>query len=185
MIDLRTSVLPQNWPGPPTAASTFDVLFSPSGIVTGPLAAAGRVHFVLADVADTAGSALMALATPAYNRFQLNAPWLPSTNYAVGNVVVPTPSSFIGYRCTVAGKSAATAPVQFSTPTPNQTFGDGGVTWQSFVKKSNLIMSLATATGRVTTHPVDVSTTLNFQYQGAPITGYDSFRFAEIGGVTQ
>jgi hypothetical protein len=35
VIDLRTSVLPQNWPGPPTAASTFDVLFSPAGTVIG------------------------------------------------------------------------------------------------------------------------------------------------------
>jgi prepilin-type N-terminal cleavage/methylation domain-containing protein len=188
VIDLRTSVLPQNWPGPPTAASTFDVLFSPAGTVIGPVAAAGRVHFVLADVADTGGSALTnALATPAYNRFQLNAPWLPGTQYAVGNVVVPTPSSFVGYRCTVAGISAASPPAQFATPTPNQTFTDNSVTWQSFVKKSNLIMSLATSTGRVTTHPVDVATTLNFQYGTPPvaITGYDSFRFAEIGEVTQ
>jgi prepilin-type N-terminal cleavage/methylation domain-containing protein len=189
VIDLRTSVLPQNWPGPPTAASTFDVLFSPSGTVIGPLAAAGRLHLVLADVADTAGSALTsALATPAYNRYQLNAPWLPGTQYAPGNIVVPTPSSFIAYRCTTGGTSAASAPTQFATPTPNQTFTDGGVTWQSFVKKSNLIMSLATATGRVTTHPVDVSTPAPpFQY-GTPavtITGYDSFRFAETGEVTQ
>jgi type II secretory pathway pseudopilin PulG len=188
VIDLRTSVLPQNWPGPPTAASTFDVLFSPAGTVIGPTAAAGRIHFVLSDVADTAGSALMsALATPAYNRFQLNAPWLPNTQYAVGNVVVPTPLSSIAYRCTAPGTSGASAPAQFSTPTPNQTFTDSSVTWQSFVKKSNLIMSLATATGRVTTHPVDISTTLNFQYGTPPvaITGYDSFRLAEIGEVTQ
>jgi hypothetical protein len=130
---------------------------------------------------------MSALATPAYNRFQLNAPWLPGTRYVQGNVVVPTPLSFIAYRCTAPGTSGASAPAQFSTPTPNQTFTDNSVTWQSFVKKSNLIMSLATATGRVTTHPVDVSTTLNFQYGTPPvaITGYDSFRFAEIGEVTQ
>ena len=56
------------------------------------------------------------------------------------------------------------------------TVTDNTVVWQSFIKKANLIVS-ATATGRVTTSPVDVSDTLS--------PGYDSFRYAEIGEVTQ
>jgi hypothetical protein len=60
---------------------------------------------------------------------------------------------------------------------------DNQVTWQSFVKKANLIVSLATATGRVTTHPVDVSP--NDILTSGTVSGYDSFKFAEIGEVTQ
>jgi hypothetical protein len=186
VIDLRTSVLPAGWTFPPTPSSTYDVLFSPAGTVIGPVAASGRVHFVLSDVAVTAGETLInSLATPTYSRLQLNAPWLPSTQFAVGNVVVPTPLSSIAYRCTVPGTSAAAPPAQFITPTPNQTFTDNGVTWQSFVKKADLIVSLATATGRVTVHPVDMSTPLTVSSAFGNVTGYDSFRLAEIGEVTQ
>jgi prepilin-type N-terminal cleavage/methylation domain-containing protein len=150
-IDLRTSVLPTTWQLPPTANSTFDILFSPAGSIVGPVAASGRVHLVLADISDTATEVLTSGLS---NRFQLNAPWQPSTPYVVGNVVVPNPSSFIGLRCTVAGTSGAAA-AQPAWPTqPNQTVTDGSVTWQSFVKKANTIISVATATGRVTTHPV-------------------------------
>jgi type II secretory pathway pseudopilin PulG len=192
VIDLRTSVIPASWPGPPSAGSTFDVLFSPAGTVFGPVASSGRLHFVLADIADTTGEVLTsALATPAYNRFQINAPWLPTTQYVQGNVIVPTPSSYIAFRCLAGGTTGAlaTQPAWPTQPnaTVNDTGGSGTIVWQSFVKKANLIMSLATSTGRVTTHPVDVSTQLNIQYGTPPVvvTGYDSFRFAEIGEVTQ
>jgi hypothetical protein len=92
---------------------------------------------------------------------------------------VPFPSSFIAYRCTQGGTSGTTAPAQFNNPIANQTVTDNGVVWQSFVKKTNLIISVSTASGRVTTHPVDVSDALS------PGPGYDTFRFAEIGEVTQ
>jgi len=151
VIDLRTSVLPVSWPGPPSAGSTFDVLFSPNGTVTGPVASSGRVHFVLTDIADTAIGAPVSTLS---NRFQLNAPWQAGTSYLAGNVIVPAPSSSIGFRCITAGTSGAVA-AQPAWPTqPNQTVTDNGVVWQSFVKKANLILSLATATGRVSTHPV-------------------------------
>jgi prepilin-type N-terminal cleavage/methylation domain-containing protein len=188
-IDLRSSLLPSSWQFPPSASSTYDLLFSPGGTVVGPVASSGRIHFVLADIADTTGEALTsALATPTYNRFQLNGPWLPTTTYGPGNVIVPTPSSYIAFRCTAGGTTGALASQPSWPAQPNQTVTDsGGIVWQSFVKKANTIVSLATATGRVTTHPVDVSTQFNFQY-GTPavtVTGYDSFRFAEIGEVTQ
>jgi prepilin-type N-terminal cleavage/methylation domain-containing protein len=181
VIDLRTSILPKEWPAP-TASSTYDVLFSPAGTVTGPVASDGRIHFVLTDIADTTGDVqISSLTTPSLLRFQLNAPWQPSTAYMAGNVIVPTPSSFIGLRCTTAGTSGATAPSGGWPTQANQTVTDGTVTWQSFVKKANLIVSLATTTGRVTTHPVDVSTPLT----SGTVAGYDSFRLAEMGEVTQ
>jgi hypothetical protein len=64
---------------------------------------------------------------------------------------------------------------------------DNQVIWQSFVKKANLIVSLATATGRVTTHPVDLTTPLSVPAANTDPSdpGYDSFRFAEVGTVTQ
>jgi prepilin-type N-terminal cleavage/methylation domain-containing protein len=187
VIDLRTSIVPKEWPAP-TASSTFDVLFSPAGTVTGPVASDGRIHFVLADIADTTGAIQIgSLTTPSLLRFQLNAPWQATTAYQPGNVVVPTPSSFIAFRCTQVtgtggtGLSGGTAP---TWPTqPNQTVTDNQVTWQSFVKKANSIVSLATATGRVTTHPVDVSP--NDILTSGTVSGYDSFKFAEIGEVTQ
>ena len=85
---------------------------------------------------------------------------------------------FAARRPAVRGERAPAWPTQ-----PNQTLTDGGVTWQSFVKKANLIMSLATATGaspriRSTSRPA-TSDTLPTGH------GYDSFRFAEIGEVTQ
>jgi prepilin-type N-terminal cleavage/methylation domain-containing protein len=175
-IDLRTSVLPTNWAFPPSASSTFDVLFSPAGTVTGHLASSGRIHFVLADIADATSE--VAIGTLS-NRLQLNAPWQPGTAYVAGNVIVPTPSSFIAFRCTTAGTSGALA-AQPNWPTqPNQTVTDSSVVWQSFVKKANTIVSLATSTGRITTHPVDVQDVLSTGL------GYDTFRYAEIGEVTQ
>ncbi len=183
VIDLRTSIVPKEWPAP-TASSTFDVLFSPAGTVTGPVASDGRIHFVLADIADTTGAVQIgSLTTPSLLRFQLNAPWQATTAYLAGNVIVPNPSNFIAFRCTTAGTSGAAA-AQPTWPTqPNQTVTDGTVVWQSFIKKANLIVSLATATGRVTTHPVDVSP--NDTLTSGTVSGYDSFKFAEIGEVTQ
>ncbi len=185
VIDLNSSILPASWGAPGSFAGTLDVMFSPQGTVIGTPASDGRIHFVLADITDSTGVTPIA-NFPARSHLQLNSPWQPSTNYVVGNVVVPTPNNFIGFRCTTAGQSGATIPAQFATVGPNQTITDGGVQWLSFVRKNNLIVSLATASGRVTTHPVDVSTQLNPPVSPAGSSpGYDSFRFAEIGEVTQ
>lgn len=192
VIDLRTSVLPASWPAPPTAASNFDILFSPQGTVIGAPASDGRIHFVLADLADTTAQTLIPGLT---SRYQLNAPWQASTQYVVGNVIVPMPSSFIAFRCTqvtVANGTSGTTPPTWPTQA-NATVTDKNIVWQSFVKKTNLIVSLATSTGRVTSHPVDVSTVLSQALPGTDAVttdpeydpGYDSFRFAEIGEVTQ
>jgi prepilin-type N-terminal cleavage/methylation domain-containing protein len=182
VIDLNNSVLPASWgtafsPTTPPQGN-LDLLLSPRGAVIGPAASDGRIHFVLSDIADTTGQAVMSgLAA----RYRLNAAWQPNTTYAVGNVIVPTPSSFIAFRCINPGTTGAAA-TQPAWPTqPNVNVNDAVANmWQSFVKKSNLIISVATASGRVTTHPVDVATQL------IPAgTGYDTFRFAEIGEVTQ
>ncbi len=176
-IDLRSSVLPTSWPSP-SASSNLDVLFSPQGVVTGQVASSGRIHFVLSDIADTTAQTVIGGLS---NRFQLNAPWQPGTIYQVGNVIVPTPSSYLAFRCTTAGTSSALASQPNWSVQPNVTVNDNTVVWQSFVKKANLIVSLATATGRVTTSPVDVADTLPL----GTVSAYDSFRYAEIGEVTQ
>ena len=187
VIDLNSSILPASWGSPGSFAGTLDVMFSPQGTVIGATASDGRVHFVLADLADSTGETPIA-SFPTRSHLQLNAPWQPGTNYVLGNVIVPTPSSFIAFRCTSSTpgqQSGATIPAAFATiTTANQTVTDNNVTWQSFVKKTNLIVSLATASGRVTTHPVDVGTQL-VPPVNAQSPGYDSFRFAEIGEVTQ
>lgn len=184
VIDLRTSIIPGNWQLPPTASSTFDVLFSPSGSVVGPDVASGRIHLVFSDIAETSGEvATTVLSTPALQRFQLNAPWLANQAYSTGNVIVPTPATLVAFRCLTAGTSGGTQPTWPSQT--NVTVSDGGVTWQSFLKKPNLIMSLATATGQVATHPVNVSPTppLTVTTPTITVTGYDSFLFAETGEV--
>jgi len=182
VIDLNSSILPASWGTPGAFANTLDVMFSPQGTVIGPPASDGRIHFVLADLTDTTGETpIQGLPS---SHLQLNAPWQPNTNYAVGNVIVPTPTTYIAFRCTTAGTSAAAIPAQFANAAPNTPITDGSVHWLSFVKKTNLIVSLATASGRVTTHPVDVGTQLN-PPMNAQSPGYDSFRFAEIGEVTQ
>ncbi len=168
VIDLDSSVLPASWGSafsPTTAPQVnLDLLLSPQGTVIGPVASDGRIHFVLSDVADTTGQTIIGNLS---NRFQLNAPWQPNTSYVVGNVIVPTPSSFIAFRCTAAGTTGAAA-TQPTWPTqPNVTVNDTNpIVWQSFVKKANLIVSLATATGRVSTHPVF------FTPSWAPTTSY-------------
>ncbi len=183
VIDLNSSILPLVWGSAGSFSNTLDILFSPQGTVIGTPASDGKIHFVLADTSDTTGQTPIA-GLPPRSPLQLDAPWQANTNYALGNVIVPTPSSFIAFRCvssTAGQQSGGTIPGAFATiTTANQSVTDNTVTWQSFVKKSNLIVSLATATGRVTTHPVDVSTQLT-----PAGSGYDSFRFAEIGEVQQ
>jgi prepilin-type N-terminal cleavage/methylation domain-containing protein len=187
VIDLDNSVLPATWvapytnppytTGPPTYNAPLDLLFSPQGNVIGPMAADGRIHFVLSAISDVTGdSPIVNLPT----NTRLNAPWQPTTAYVPGNVIVPTPSSYIAFRCTTGGTTGAPA-TQPTWPTQaNQTVPDSnGIQWQSFAKKTNLVLSVSTASGRVTTHPVDVTDALT------PGPGYDSFRYAEIGEVTQ
>jgi type II secretory pathway pseudopilin PulG len=183
VIDLNSSILPLAWGSAGSFSNTLDILFSPQGTVIGTPASDGKIHFVLADTADTTGQTPIA-GLPPRSPLQLDAPWQANTSYVLGNVIVPTPSSFIAFRCvssTAGQQSGGTIPGAFATiTTANQSVTDNTVMWQSFVKKSNLIVSLATATGRVTTHPVDVSTQLT-----PAGSGYDSFRFAEIGEVQQ
>jgi prepilin-type N-terminal cleavage/methylation domain-containing protein len=175
VVDLDNSVLPAAWGTSSPYTTPLDILFSPQGNVIGPPASDGRIHFVLSAIADVTGDAPIA-SLPTRNR--LNAPWQAGHSYAVGNVIVPAPSSFLAFRCTTGGTSGGTQPAwptQLNATVPP----DNGVVWQLFVKKTNSIISVATTTGRVTTHPVDVATPLS------PGPGYDSFRFAEIGEVTQ
>lgn len=50
-LDFSSSNVTSNWPaGPPHAY--IDIMFSPRGMITGPLAARGPIHFLLNDVQD-------------------------------------------------------------------------------------------------------------------------------------
>jgi len=180
VIDLNSSILPLSWGSAGTFTSPLDIMFSSQGTVMGAPASDGRIHFVLSDLADVTGQKPIG-GLPARSPLQLNAPWQPNTTYVPGNVIVPTPSTFIAFRCLTGGTTGAAASEPGWPTQANQTVPDsGGVSWQSFAKNPNLIVSLATATGRVTTHPVDLGTQL------IPAgSGYDSFRFAETGEVTQ
>jgi prepilin-type N-terminal cleavage/methylation domain-containing protein len=185
-IDLNNSVLPSNWGSPGAYSSQLDVLFSPGGVVTGPVASAGRIHFVLSELADAAGQALTPnLAANSAARYRLDAPWQANTAYQLSSVVVPTPSTLLAMRVisVTGGGVSGGGPPAWPTQ-PNQTVVDNQLTWQSFAKKPNLIVSLATDTGRVTTHPVDLSDALTTD-PAAPPNSTDTFRFAEIGEVTQ
>jgi prepilin-type N-terminal cleavage/methylation domain-containing protein len=50
-LDWSSPNVTSNWPAAPTR-SYIDILFSPRGMVTGPLAALGPIHFLLNDVRD-------------------------------------------------------------------------------------------------------------------------------------
>ncbi|MCA9118280.1 MAG: prepilin-type N-terminal cleavage/methylation domain-containing protein [Planctomycetaceae bacterium] len=52
VIDLDNSQLPAAWSNSGSYINSMDILFSPRGTITGRLAAAGAIRFVLADVVD-------------------------------------------------------------------------------------------------------------------------------------
>jgi prepilin-type N-terminal cleavage/methylation domain-containing protein len=189
VIDLNNSVLPAGWGALGAYINQLDVLFAPGGTVMGSVASGGRIHLVLSEFTDAAGQTLTpSLSATSAARYRLDAPWQANTLYQLGNVIVPAPATLLAMRCVgvptgqPSGQSGANAP---TWPTgPNQTVTDNQVTWQSFAKKPNIIVSLATDTGRVTTHPVDLSDQLTTD-PAAPPNSTDTFRFAEIGEVTQ
>lgn len=180
VIDLDNSVLPSTWGSPGAYGPSLDVLFSPNGTVTGTVAAAGRIHFVLSEYADAsvplplAGTNSAVTGVPlldATNTWLPPPPANPSATYSVGSWVVPNPQNDLAFVCTIAaGPQGATQPPGFATAAPGATVNDGGITWLCFNPKPRLIVSLATSTGRVTTSPVYAN---------------DKFRYAEIGEVTQ
>ncbi|HET6327403.1 MAG TPA: hypothetical protein VFG04_22165 [Planctomycetaceae bacterium] len=174
VIDLDNSQLPSTWGSPGAITGSLDVLFSPNGIVTGAVAAAGRVHLVLSEYVD----ATVPIPNPA-NSTVTGVPLLDATNTWIGNHtyqveqwVVPNPQNDLAFRCvtsTAPNQSGGTQPA-FLTAVPGQQITDGNLTWECYNPKTRLVVTLATQTGRVTT---------------SPINPLDKFRFAEIGEVTQ
>lgn len=170
VVDLNNSVLPPSWGSPGAYTPQLDILFSPGGTVIGPVASAGRIHFVLSEFVDASVPAPATSAVTGIPLLDATAAWKPSTNYAVEQWVVPSPQNDLVFRCTTAGMSGAAQPAQFAIAVPGQSVTDNGVTWQCYLPKRRLVVSLATDTGRVTTSPVSPT---------------DKFRYAEIGEVTQ
>jgi type II secretory pathway pseudopilin PulG len=173
VIDLDNSVLPSSWSAGGSYSDKLDVLFSPSGTVMGPVAAAGRIHFVLSEYVD----ASVPIPAPA-NTLVTGVPlldasntWLPNQAYVLEQWVVPNPQNDLVFRCVQAGTSGGTQPALFATAPPGQQLPlDGNVIWECYSPKTRLIVSLATQTGRVTT---------------SPVSSLDRYRFAETGEVTQ
>jgi type II secretory pathway pseudopilin PulG len=173
VIDLDNSVLPASWTAAGGYTDKLDVLFSPGGTVMGPVAASGRIHFVLSEYTD----ASVPIPNPTVSTttgvplMDITNQWVANQAYVQEQWVVPNPQNDLAFRCVVAGTSGGAQPAQFATAPPGQQIpGDGGVTWECYNPKTRLIVSLATRTGRVTTSPV------------SPL---DRYRFAETGEVTQ
>ena len=172
VIDLDNSILPPTWGAPGALTGSLDVLFSPNGTVTGTVAAAGRIHFVLSEYADASVPLPIApVTTSGVPLLDSTNTWQATTNYtAQSSWVVPNPQNDLAFQCIAGGQSGGAQPTQFFTATPGSTVTDGGVTWQCYNPKPRLIVSLATSSGRVTT---------------SPVYPFDKFRYAEIGEVTQ
>jgi prepilin-type N-terminal cleavage/methylation domain-containing protein len=174
-VDLDNSLLPTTWGAPGGFTGPFDLLFSPSGTVTGTTAAAGKIHFVLSEYVDASVPVPSppAALTSGVPLMDINSAWQANTPYtAQSSWVVPSPQNDLAFQCIAStGNSGATQPTAFATAVPGQVVpGDGGVTWQCFSPRPRLIVTVATETGRITTSPVN------------PL---DKFRYAEIGEVTQ
>ena len=149
----------------------------------GPVASAGRIHFVLSEFADAtvpvplpANSLVTGVPLmDATNTWSLGStsgtygPWAANTNYTLESWVVPSPLSDLAFRCVGAADRRRAA----------RTVRDGDARQPDHRRnrdlevlnpKTRVIVSLATLTGRVTTSPVDPT---------------DRFHFAEVGEVTQ
>jgi prepilin-type N-terminal cleavage/methylation domain-containing protein len=172
VIDLDNSALPAAWGSPGAVPGSLDLLFNPNGTVMGPVAAAGRIHFVLSEYADASVPIPLAGTVTGVPLMDVSNQWVANQTYNQDQWVVPNPQNDLAFRCVVpTGMSGATQPTAFANASPGtQVPGDGTVTWECYNPKTRLIVSLATQTGRVTT---------------SPVYPQDKFRLAEIGEVTQ
>lgn len=184
VIDLDNSMLPTSWVtavGPPSTYSTqMDVLFSPRGTVMGAVGATGRIHFVMADVTETNANLTAKTVTgmTPTTYYALYPQWAPSHDFAVGDWVVPDPSSYLAYRVVGdTGTSSGGGPPAWPTE-PGQQVTDQDLTWQCVTKRTNLVVSLVTQTGNAASYPADVNA------RGVPLV-VDPFFFAETGEVAK
>jgi type II secretory pathway pseudopilin PulG len=173
VVDLDNSSLPTTWGSPGTYAGNLDVLFAPNGTVTGTVAAAGRIHFVLSEYVDASVPLPLNGLVTGVPLLDARSTWQPTTTYAQGQWVVPNPQNDLAFECisgTAGQQSGGTQPSGFSTAAPGSQVTDGAITWQCYNPKARIVVSLATQTGRITT---------------SPINPLDKFRYAEVGEVTQ
>ncbi len=84
VIDASESDLPSAW----SSTSVYDIMFSPRGVVTGPAAASGLVHFVLRDVADVENG--RALSDPNREGDELIVSLFTRTGHISSHPVHPT-----------------------------------------------------------------------------------------------
>ena len=145
VIDLAHSRLPRSWgvPGNPGwATRTFDIMFSPQGVVTGSDASGGLTHLLLRDLTDVSldhqwtntlnmqGDQLAVTVTPSTGgiaSYAVNvvSPWTANTAYATGAVVGSPASNQFWFRCTTTGTSGSADP-PWGAPPP---VPDGSTAW--------------------------------------------------------
>jgi prepilin-type N-terminal cleavage/methylation domain-containing protein len=166
VVDLDHSDLPSSWasayfdhdsnaatPDIRTYSGRMDVMFSPSGSVTGDEAVAGLIHFLLADVTDVEQFRVpghpyreqderVATLTPQTGNVATSEVfragyWTANTSYDVGDWVVPPDEDDFDQlltldkafeRCTKAGTSGAIEPIWTGAP----PVMDGTAEWTQF-----------------------------------------------------
>lgn len=162
-LHLDASRVPGSWRLPGGEyGPCLDIVFSPRGMLTGPAAALGVLHLVLADSTDAAFG------------LPLDAPmWAAGQSVVRKNSwVAPRPRNGYVYQAQNDGASATTPPVW---PTAiGETVTDGSVTWRCFPDQAKRLVSIHTQTGRISTHEV---------YQPVNNQPLDPFRYAEAGEV--
>lgn len=172
VIDLDASQVPADWrPGAPPSAmaleqqylmpysSHMDILFSPRGVVTGPLAAAGLLHLYLAERKDVV--------------FAVDQGLTGSTYSGVGGVAI-LPRRPPRFGSSPAGSVAMGNPLLQTPLIP----GAGQFTAEDQIGQ-RILISIFTQTGKVSTHlvnAVDILSNVTFA-SGSGSDGYADFPF--------
>jgi len=163
VIDLDHSQLPSGWtsaffdhdsnaatPDIRTYSGRMDVMFSPSGSVTGEVASAGQIHFLLSDVTDVEQFRVpghpfreqderIASLTPQTGNVATSEVfrasfWTANTSYDVGDWIVPPDEGDFDilsqpyHVCTIAGTSGAIEPSWGGDP-----LTDGSAEWDAVI----------------------------------------------------
>ena len=150
VIDLDNSAPPSGWTAAGGYSDKLDVLFAPNGTVMGPVASAGRIHFVLSEFADAtvpcplpANSLVMGVRLmDATNTWSLGStsgtygPWAANTNYTLEKLGRAESAQRPGLSMRGRRADRRRQPAQSATVTPGSQITDGTVTWECYNPKT-------------------------------------------------
>jgi prepilin-type N-terminal cleavage/methylation domain-containing protein len=149
-----------------TQSLPIDVMFSPRGMVVGPITSSGLVQFVLSDREDSLNYVPLGWTT-----------WQSSTQYEVGRGVVSTTGEATQVFVNLSGVGTSGNAEPTWMRTPGATTSDSGVTWTCVVpRRERNIVSLTPLTGKTSVHPV---------YLDPAGLTFDPFRYSETGEVAR